>query len=68
MRGSSAVQPSFGQMLAVASDDPKIPLNCPVCAAPMTYLETQDRTHIYSCLVHGRFLFPPDDQVRVEPQ
>jgi hypothetical protein len=51
-----------------STEDPEILLNCPVCAAPMAYVETHGATHIYRCLVHERFLFPPDDQVRPEPQ
>ena len=34
--------------------DPKVSFNCPLCGAPLTYLTTEDETHIYRCLAMER--------------
>jgi uncharacterized C2H2 Zn-finger protein len=48
-------------MIPVATEaglmaDPGILMNCPTCGAPLVYVRTDDRTHVYRCPRHGAIL------------
>ena len=52
--------------------DPQVPIDCPVCGAPLIYLSTYQRTdgetHFYRCPRHGVFLVPPNGRIQHEKQ
>jgi len=43
----------------------RVPMNCPLCGARLTYLRTDDETHV---LRHGEVILPPDGRMRSNDQ
>jgi hypothetical protein len=44
-----------------------VQLNCPLCGAPMSYIESDGATHIYRCLRHSLLILGPDGIFRQQP-
>jgi hypothetical protein len=44
--------------------DPGVTMNCPLCGVRLTYLRTEEDTHIYHCLRHGALMLSPDGRMR----
>ena len=40
--------------------DPQVPLDSPLCGAPVVYVRGEDDTHFYRCSHHGSVILPPD--------
>jgi hypothetical protein len=41
-----------------------LPLNCPFCRLELTFLKVDGENYIYSCLMHGAIVVPPDGCLR----
>jgi hypothetical protein len=45
-----------------------VPLNCPLCGERTTFVDVLDGpTYIFTCMIHGRLILPPDGRVRQQP-
>lgn len=47
--------------------DPGVPMNCPLCGKPITYVRTDGDTHLYHCLRDGLLVLSPDGRMRQLP-
>jgi hypothetical protein len=47
--------------------DPGVKLNCPLCGAALTYVQTEGETHVYHCLRHGPIILRSDGWVGKQP-
>ncbi len=52
--------------------DPDIQPNCPKCPRKLAYItstgQPDDRTHVYECPEHGRWLLPPHGRFVPQPE
>jgi hypothetical protein len=57
----------------IMTDDPVgVPMNCPYCGAPLTYVRTEGagsvgETFVFRCARHGVLILPPDGRIRQQP-
>jgi hypothetical protein len=59
-------------MTDASKDGIGVPMNCPYCGAPLTYVRTEGagsegETFVFRCARHGILILPPDARIRQQP-
>ena len=46
--------------------DPGLPVNCPTCGQPLTYVRSDGEWHFYRCPTHQTVVLPPNGRMKVD--